>query len=78
MNIIPVPILISVYDRHEKLYWIFEDISEIKGLIGGESVEELNERYELAIDGDVMPWPHSEPDLIEQYIHSIIHEKFSN
>ena len=73
-------ILISVFDRSTRTYHIFsyppEDSGVIGDLVKGQTVERLNERYELAIDGNVIGWPHTDPHLIEQFIHQYIHREF--
>ena len=68
-------LLISILDRDLKMYYILEDPHEVTELVDGfHPVDELNRRYELAVDGHVIPWPHREPQLIEQYIHEFIHD----
>lgn len=67
--------VISVLDRETKTYYMFGDPHEVTELVQEKTVAELNERFELAIDGYIINWPHSDPDLIEQYIHEFMYDK---
>lgn len=67
--------VISVLDRDTKTYYMFGDPSEVTELVGSKDVPELNRRYELAIDGHIINWPHTDPHLIEQYIHEFMYDK---
>ncbi len=67
--------VISVLDRDTKTYYMFGDPLEVTELVGSKDVSELNRRYELAIDGHIIKWPHADPNLIEQYIHEFMYDK---
>lgn len=67
--------IISVLDRFARTYYMFKCPSEVKELLSDQTLEELNSQYELAIDGHIVGWPHTDPDLVEQYIHEFLYDK---
>ena len=72
------PILIGIFDRKDRVYHIYHDPAEVRPIIDGYPLSYLNENFEFAIDGHILPWPSADPDLIEQYIHEFISDKLSS
>lgn len=71
--------IISVFDRYTRSYHLFvypQNTGEVGTLVKGNTVAKLNERYELSVDGHIIDWPHTDPHLIEQYIHELIHQGY--
>ena len=65
----------SVLDRRLRIYYMFTDPSEVREIPFSDSLEEINERYELCLDGERIYWPSADPDLIEHYLHELIHRR---
>ncbi len=70
-------ILVCVYDRTTRQYHIIDypirNRKTLDDIVDGNSLEALNNRFSLIIDGCPVAWPDTDVVLVEQFIHEFIH-----
>lgn len=68
-------VLISIFDRSNSTYIIMEDPFEINKHMPDIPLDELNRGFELAVDGQILPWPHTDPDIVVNYVFEVLSDQ---